>query len=116
MTAALGYASTDAIIALPGQMNAGMWTATFSSADIGISLPEFECYHIVIKGGPPGSTFDVYVGNRLYDSVTPGDTNSWDPNNPMKLQAGDSVYFYWNSSTPNITPMVAMYFQEPEPL
>lgn len=116
MTAPLGYADKEGTIAMAGQLNAGNWTVGFTSADIGISLPRFECYRIVIKGGPPGSTFDIYIGNRLYDSVAPGDTNSWDPNNPMKLQAGDSVYFYWNSSAANFPPFVAMYFQEPEVL
>lgn len=116
MTAPLGYADKTATIALPGQLNAGNWTAAFTSNDIGISLPRFECYRIVIKGGPPGSKFDIYIGNRLYDSVDPGDTNSWDPNNPMKLQAGDSIYFYWNTNTANFAPFIAMYFQEPEAL
>lgn len=116
MPAALGYADGEGVIAPVGQTNAGNWTCTFQAADIGISLPEFECYRIVITNGPPNSTFTVYIGNRLFDSVNPGDTNSWDPNNPMKLQSGDAIYFYWDSSTPNFAPMVALYFQEPEKL
>jgi hypothetical protein len=109
----LGQAFQTAVISPAGRTNAGNWTATFDSPDIGIFLPEFDCYHIVIKGGPAGSTFDIYVNNNLYDSVTPGDTNSWDPNHPMKLSNGDSVIFYWNAGT-GTAPTVWLYFQEPE--
>ena len=117
MPASLGHADQDGIIApATDPSHAGNWVVTFQQSDIGISLPEYECYRIVLKNGPPGSSFTIYIGNAFYDSVTPGDTNSWDPNNPMKLQAGDSIYFYWNIGTPNFAPMVTMYFQEPAKL
>lgn len=116
MPAPLGSSDKEGVIAPAGAINAGNWTVSMLQSDIGISLANFECYRIVISGGPPGSTFQVYIGNKLYDSVYPGDSNSWDPNNPMKLQSGDSVYFYWNSSSANYPPMVVMYFQEPTQL
>lgn len=115
MTAALAPTFKDAIKPASGT-NAGNWTATFGPADISISLPTFECYRIVISGGPPGSTFQIFVGNRLYDSVFPGDTNSWDPNNPMKLNNGDSLSFQWNTGTGTSGPTVWLYFQESNPL
>lgn len=97
-------------------VNSGNWACVFSPADIAVNLTAFECYRIVINGGPPGSTFQVYVNNKLYDSVFPGDVNSWDPNNSMKLANGDSVSFFWNSSTGTTGPTVVLYFQQAEVL
>lgn len=111
MTAKLGDAFKTGTKPASGT-NAGNWTVVFNPADMSVSLTDFECYRIVISGGPPGSTFTIYIGNRLYDSVFPGDTNSWDPNNPMKLSNGDIVQFYWNTGTTGFQPTVWLYFQE----
>lgn len=113
MPAPLGHEYVQAVIPTAGMANSGNWTATFTQSDINIGLAQFECYHIVIKGGPSGSTFDVVINDtNLYDSVQPGDTNSWDPNNPMKLSNGDTVSFRWNTGTGTTGPTVWMYFQE----
>lgn len=117
MTAALGNAGPkEAAIAAAGQPNAGNWVATFVPSDIDVSLPTFECYRIVIEGGPLGSTFKVYIGNRVYDTVFPGWDTSWDPNNPMKLNNGDTISFQWNSGLATAQPVVWLYFQEANPL
>lgn len=116
MPAAIGEANLAATLAPNGQPNAGNWTANFTPSVIGIPLPAFECYHIVVDGGPPGSTFVVYVNNRKYDSVFPGYSTSWDPHQTMKLGKGDTVSFQWNTGAGTSAPDVWMYFQEPEPL
>ena len=113
MPAGLGSQFVEATIALAGQQNAGNWTAVFTPQVIGIQLPNFECYHIVVDGGPAGSKFTVTIGTRLYSSVTPGFDTEWDPSQTMKLESGDTVYFYWNSGT-GTAPTVYMYFQESE--
>lgn len=111
----LPLGSADATGTIPTMgVNAGLWTVTFDPPTIGISSPLFECYHIVISG-PAGSAFQIFIGNKFWDNVTPGDINSWDPNQPMKLQNGESVHFYWNTAT-GAAPTVTMYFQEPSPL
>lgn len=110
----LGQADVTATIGTTLGSNPGNWTATFTPQVIGVSESTFECYRIVIKGGPAGSTFDIYVGTNLYDSVSPGDTNSWDPNQTMKLIQGNTVEFRWNTGTGTSGPQVWMYFQESE--
>ena len=111
MSGGLGSANVTAVIPGSTQLNAGNWTATFQASDIPISLPTYECYHIVISGGPPGSIFHIYVDNNLYDAVSPGDTNSWDPHQTMKLQNGNTISYQWNSGA-GTAPVVWMYFQE----
>ena len=113
MTAPLGLATADGALDKTGN-NTGNYTVVFDPQVLGMNLPRFECYHIVISG-PAGSSFTIYVGANFYDNVTPGDVNSWDPNQTMKLQLGQNIYFYWNTGTGTV-PMVTMYFQEPSPL
>jgi hypothetical protein len=113
MASGLGDANVTATIAGATSQYAGRWVAAFTPAVIGIFQAQFECYRIVIRGGPPASTFDVYIGTRLYDSVTPGDTNSWDPNQTLKLNQGDTVTFVWNSGAGAAGPEVWLYFQAP---
>lgn len=112
MPGKLGSTLLTAVIAPTGSFNAGKWTATFDPHSIGVALPEFECYHVAVASGPPGSTFQIYIGTNLWDSVAPGDVNSWDPNNPMPIEQGQSVYFYWNTGK-GTAPMVTMWFQQP---
>lgn len=113
---ALGLGSADAVgtIGPAGSFNAGKWVVKFDPPTIGISLPLFDCYHIVISG-PAGSAFRIFIDSHFYDNVSPGDVNSWDPNQPMHLQSGNVVWFYWNTGA-GTAPTVTMYFQEPTPL
>lgn len=97
------------------QLSGGVWECVFNAADLGITLPSYECYRIVISNGPAGSTFNIYLNNQLWDSVFPGDNNSWDPNNQMPLGQGDNLTFVWNLGS-GTGPYVWLYFQETSPL
>lgn len=112
MGQALGQANVQAVLGKPSSQNAGKWVCTFRPQDIGISLSQFECYRIIVDGGPPGSTFRIFIGGaRLYSTVFPGNDTEWDPNNAMPLVQGDTVEFRWNSA--GLTaPDVWMYFRE----
>lgn len=105
----------EATIAPAGHTNAGKWICEFQASDIPISEPKFQCYHINVKGGPPGATFYVYQNNNEYDTVFPGWDTSWDPNNPMKLSNGDTVAFWWNTGT-GTAATVWLYFEKETPL
>jgi hypothetical protein len=112
MGQSLGQANVEAVLGSTGSQNPGLWTATFTPQLIGVSLSQFECYRIIISGGPAGSTFHIWIGGaRLYSTVFPGNDTEWDPNNPMLLVQGDTVEFRWNSSA-GTAPDVWMYFRE----
>ena len=113
MPAGLGPAMATGALDKTG-FNPGNWTVVFDPPTIGISAATFECYHIVITG-PAGSSFSIYIGPQFWDNVQRGDTNSWDPNQAMKLQSGQTVYFYWNTGAAP-APQVTMWFQESNPL
>lgn len=112
MPALLGATQeVEAVLGAAGTQNAGNWTATFGPQVLGVSLATFECFRIAVKGGPPGSSLTVYIGTSFWDSTTPGNDTAWDPNQTMKLQQGQTVYFYWNSATATV-PTVTMWLQE----
>lgn len=94
----------------------GSYTVKVGPQQIGVAagVGNFECYHIAIQG-PPGSSFQIYIGDKFYDFVENGDINSWDPAQPMKLVAGNTVYFFWNVSSGEPIPTVTMYFQTARP-
>lgn len=93
------------------KLSGGVWVCSFHAADLNITLANYECYRIVISNGPAGSTFMINLNNQLWDAVFPGDSNSWDPNNPLPLEAGDSLTFTWNLGS-GTGPFVWLYFQE----
>lgn len=113
MPAPLGPAYAEGGVDKTGR-NKGNWTVTFDAPTLAINSELFECYHIVING-PAGSSFQIYIGSNFYSNVALGDQNEWDPSQTMKLQKGQTIYFFWNTGT-GTAPQVTMWFQESSPL
>ncbi len=89
----------------------GFWSVTFDPAILAMSTNLFEVYHMTVQG-PAGSSLQVYVDTTFYDATSSGDLNSWDPNQVLIMRGGQSLYFYWNSSsTPQ--PVVTIWCQLP---
>lgn len=97
----------------PDPERAGAWTITFDPADIGIRV-QSEVYHMAIKG-PAGSSFDVYLDDVFYDAVARGDKNSWDPAQPMHIQPGSTILFYFNRAGGTV-PKATLFFREVSPV
>jgi hypothetical protein len=106
----LGAVPCIATLQDPTNMNTGNWTAVLGPSQMHISHPSFELYHLTIKGGPVGSSLTWYVNNNFYDVTPNGYLNSWDPNQPLELSPGDTLYFYWNAST-GTAPIVTGFFR-----
>lgn len=88
---------------------AGGWTVTFAPADLGISIP-FEVYHAALSG-PSASAFQVYLDTAFYSYAPRGDINEWDPTQPMHVNPGQTLYFYWNVSS-GTAPRVSIFCRE----
>jgi hypothetical protein len=104
MTAYLGPRSAMGLTNLVNPLGAGFWTVAFTPAVFSISVP-FEVYHAAVSG-PANSNFQVWIDSTFYDYAVRGDINSWDPAQPMVIQPGNTLYYYWNtasSPTPNVT-------------
>lgn len=95
-----------------GQINNGNWTVTFDSTILSNLLPVSEVYHIVVQGAASGSTGKVFIDNNQWDIVPACDINSWDPNEPLPLKPGQTLYFYISTSaTDNNQPNVTIWLR-----
>jgi len=79
-------------------VNSGNHVIAFTPQIINSRLPEIECYHIEISG-PTGSTFQVLRNSDKWGSSAQGWINEWDPQQPLPLRSGDTLYFYWSTNT-----------------
>jgi hypothetical protein len=96
----------------PTGNNAGNYTAILSTSSMSLSyLTKFECYKITVDG-PVGFGVSVYIDNRKWDHTAQGWQNAWDANQVMPLQAGQTIYLYWeapSSGTP--VPTATFWFR-----
>jgi hypothetical protein len=75
----------------------GFWRVAFDPATFGFGANDFEIYHIYLTG-PTGSQFVMWTDNTPYSTAARGDLNEWDPNFPLHMVGGQTLYFYWNSA------------------
>lgn len=115
MTKYLGFRQAAGALSTDGNnpYGNGMWSVTFDPKIFAIATNEFEVYHIALTG-PVGTTLQVWVDRTFYEVTQHGDVNSWDPNHPLHMNGGQSLYFYWNSGIAP-APFVTVYLQTTSP-
>lgn len=92
--------------------NAGNWTVVFDPGLINVNEPLFECYKLVVTGAANTATFNVYVNAYLWDTAVYATNNSWDPQQPLLMRAGDILYFYYSSgSGDGHQPLITAWFR-----
>jgi hypothetical protein len=84
-------------------LNPGNWTIPFTPDIINTNVPQFEVYKMVVKGAA-GTTFNVFVDNFLWDVGIYGTLNSWDPQQPLILRPGQSLFFAYSDPITDNTP------------
>lgn len=94
-------------------LGAGNWTVAFEPRDLNIQIG-FEVYHISLQG-PLNSRLRVYLDTTFYSNVLRGDINDWDPNQPLYVRPGQTIFFYWDTNTGS-APQVTIFCREPLPL
>jgi hypothetical protein len=87
--------------------NPGNWTVVLDPNTFNIStqIQYFEIYKMIVHGAA-GSAFSVYVDINQWDTNVFGQANSWDPIQPLKVQQGQYVYFYYSDAVTDGTPPV----------
>jgi hypothetical protein len=92
-------------------LNTGKWTVQFTPSILAVQQNPFECYKIIVAGAS-GSTFTIYIDNYQWDNVQVGQVNSWDPNQVMLINPGQTVYFFWSDAdTDGTPPVVTMWLR-----
>jgi hypothetical protein len=93
-------------------VNPGNWTVTFDSAAINVNVPQAEVYKIVVQGAASGATFNVAVNTAIWDLAVYAVQNSWDPQQPLIIRPGDTVFFYYSSkSTDGHQPSITIWLR-----
>lgn len=91
--------------------NPGNWTVAFTTDVLACNVPQYEIYKMVVQGAP-GTTFTVFVENKLWSVSVYGEMNEWDPNEPLILNSGQSLYFYYSDPvSDNIPPVVTLWLR-----
>jgi hypothetical protein len=92
--------------------NKGNWTVQFSPKDLNVTVPQFECWKIVVKGAAAAATFDVFINGDQFDISVYAKQNSWDPVQPMILRPGDTLAFYYSTlATDGNKPQVTIWLR-----
>ena len=92
--------------------NAGNWTVQFTPQVINVNVPHFELYKLVVTGAANTATFNVYVNTYQWDTAVYATNNSWDPQQPLLITPGDTVYFYYSSaSSDGHQPVIYAWFR-----
>lgn len=91
--------------------NPGKWTVTFDPSWVNVNVPFFEVYRIVVQGAK-GCQFTTFIDLAQWDSPQRGDTNVWDPQNPLPLTPGTYLYFYFSDeATDGFPPTMTIYLR-----
>lgn len=91
-------------------MNNGNLTTAFTVSVLNVKVAWYEVYHAVVTNVPPGGNAVVNVGAKQYSFTQPFGGSEWDPSEPMLLQAGQEVYFFWNlANTVTQLPVVTLW-------
>ena len=94
--------------------NPGNWSALMPSSIMAVSVPNFELYRFSVINGPLGSTLTALLDQDVF-TVTPagtGDNNTWVAFQPLEINKGQTLSFFWNSSTATSpAPLVTCFFR-----
>jgi hypothetical protein len=61
----------------------------------------------MIVAGAGNTTFTVYVDFHQWDTGVYGTQNAWDPQQPLIMTPGQTLYFYYSDAVTDNTPPVA---------
>lgn len=94
-----------------------LWSVIFTPGDLNIQIP-FEVYHAMLVG-PANSQVLIYLDGVLIDHFDNGSLATYDPNIPMFVRPGQTIYYHWDSAvvTPAIggPPNLSIFCREPLP-
>ena len=92
--------------------NPGNWTVTFDPAAINVNVPQFEIWHIIVKGASSKATFNVFINSNQFSINVYGVANEWDPQTPLVARPGVYIYFYYTTpATDGFQPTITIWLR-----
>jgi hypothetical protein len=77
-------------------LNPGNWTIAFTPDILNVNIANFEVYKMVVAGAQ-STTFNVFVDLKQWDVGIYGTLNSWDPQQPLIMRPGETLYFMYSN-------------------
>lgn len=95
-------------------LNTGNWTIAFTTDILSVNVSQYEVYKMVVEGAP-ATTFDVFVENKKWDTAIYGTKNSWDPQQPLIMRPGESIFFTYSDPVSDGNPPNAIIWLRYDP-
>lgn len=113
MSRYLGFRRATGRLGPDNPFSPGGWVVAFTPEDVAIKR-QFEIFHIAVQGpSQPSCSFQLWLDTIFYSTSVRGDINDYDPNQPIPVNPGQTVYLYWDTAQ-NPAPIVTIFCQEPD--
>lgn len=93
--------------------NAGNYTAVFDPNTVNINYTLWEVYKMVVTiptaDGIGG--WQIFIGINQYEGYQSSGNATWSDPQPMVVDSGETVYFYFNIPTSKSAPTVILWTQ-----
>lgn len=101
----LGHRIATAVADTTGN-NTGQWTVAFDPAAMSIHWTMYEVYKIVININQSAGvvSFTVFIGQAQYEGFQSSTIATWSDVQPMPVDSGETLYFYFNEPSSDGTP------------
>lgn len=110
----LGFRAKTGTLLAANPILSGGWAVQFTPADVRIQEP-YEIFHIAVQGpSEPSCNMQLWLDTIFYSITVRGDVNDYDPNQAIPVRPGQTVNFYWDTTT-NPAPMVTIFCRQPNP-
>lgn len=86
--------------------NVGNWTVMFDPATMSMHWTMYEVYKIVVNVAQSAGIvpFTVFIGQGQYEAYQTSVVASWSDPQPMIVDGGETLYFYFTEPTSDGTP------------
>ena len=111
-TGYLGSRTEKGALSASNPFFAGGWAVSFTPEDLRIQNL-FEIFHIAVQGPNLAScNLQLWLDTTFYSATVRGDINDYDPNQPIPVRPGQTINFYWDTTT-GPAPTVSIFLQQP---
>jgi hypothetical protein len=92
--------------------NTGNWTCAFT-ADKLPDVNTYEIYHMTVTGVKVLGSATIKLRNQVFSTVTADSSgrNEWDAAQPMPVNAGDEIFFFWNYAASGTPPVATLWIR-----
>jgi hypothetical protein len=92
--------------------NTGNWTNAFV-ASVLPDINTYEIYRMAVKNAQILGSATITLRNQQFSTVTAdfNGANEWDAAQPMVVNAGDEVFYFWNYAASGTAPVVTLWLR-----